>query len=53
MDRSLSFIPEPDRRERAFAKTLQVPDLMARVLLARGFDDPDRARQHLKPELNY
>ncbi len=51
MERSLSFIPEPDRRERALAKTLQIPDLMARVLLARGFDDPDRARQHLKPDL--
>ncbi len=24
---------------------------MARVLLARGLDDPDRAREHLKPEL--
>ena len=24
---------------------------MARVLLARGFDDPDRARRHLRPEL--
>jgi single-stranded-DNA-specific exonuclease len=52
MERSLSFIPEPDRRERAFARTLQIPDLMARVLLARGLDDPDRARQHLKPELS-
>ncbi|MHC4815476.1 MAG: single-stranded-DNA-specific exonuclease RecJ [Planctomycetota bacterium] len=51
MERSLSFIPEPDRRERALAKTLKVPDLMARVLLARGLDDPDRARQHLKPDL--
>jgi len=52
MERSLSFIPEPDCRERAFAKTLQIPDLMARVLLARGLDNPDRARQHLKPELS-
>lgn len=48
----MSFIPEPDRRERALAKTLQIPDLMARVLLARGLDDPDRVREHLKPELS-
>lgn len=52
MERSSSFIPEPDRRESALAKTLRIPGLVARVLLARGLDDPDRARQHLKPQLS-
>jgi single-stranded-DNA-specific exonuclease len=44
-------MPTPDPRERAFARTLGVPDLLARVLLARGLDHPDRARLHLKPDL--
>ncbi len=40
-----------DPRERALARTLGVSDLLARVLLARGIDDPDRVRRHLHPEL--
>lgn len=41
----------PDPRERALAKTLGLPDLMARVLLARGHGDPERARAFLRPDL--
>jgi single-stranded-DNA-specific exonuclease len=41
-----------DPRERALARTLGVPDLVARVLLARGLDDPARAREHLRPDLS-
>jgi len=44
-------LPVKDPRERALARTLGVPDLLARVLLARGFDDPERARNHLRPDL--
>lgn len=44
--------PDPDPRERALAHTLGLPDLVARVLLARGMDDPDRIREHLKPQLS-
>ena len=44
-------IPEPDPRERALARTMGIPDLMARVLLARGHDDPDRIRRHLRPAI--
>ncbi len=51
MQRSLSPTPEFDPRERALAKTLGIPDLMARVLLARGLDDPDLAKEHLRPNL--
>lgn len=29
-----------------------LPDLVARVLLARGLDDPDRIRRHLRPGLD-
>ncbi|MEZ5962355.1 MAG: single-stranded-DNA-specific exonuclease RecJ [Planctomycetota bacterium] len=51
MERAAFATPEPDPRERALARTLGVPDLVARVLLSRGFDDPDRARTHLRPDL--
>jgi len=51
MERASFATPVPDPRERALARTLGVPDLLARVLLSRGFDDPDRARVHLKPDL--
>lgn len=51
MERAPIAIPEPDPRERALAKTLGVPDLLARVLLSRGLDDIERARMHLKPDL--
>ena len=44
--------PEPDPRERALARTIGQSDLLARVLLARGLDDPDRARQHMRPDLS-
>jgi single-stranded-DNA-specific exonuclease len=44
-------IPEPDPRERALARTIGVSDVVARVLLARGHDDPERARAHLRPDL--
>ncbi|MCA8963822.1 MAG: single-stranded-DNA-specific exonuclease RecJ [Planctomycetes bacterium] len=43
--------PEPDPRERALARTVGLPDLVVRVLLARGIDDPDRVRTFLKPDL--
>src|SRR5262245_26116611 len=45
--------PAHDPREKAFARTLAVPDLLARVLLARGLDDPERARRHLRPDLEH
>lgn len=41
----------PDPRERALAKTMGLPDLVARVLLARGVDDPDKVRAFLRPDL--
>ena len=52
MQRAPTTIPEPDPRERALARTLGLPALLARVLLARGLDDPDRARAHLRPQLS-
>ncbi len=51
MDRAPHKMPEPDPRERALARTMGLPDLLARVLLARGFDDPDKVRAHLRPDL--
>lgn len=44
-------VPDPDPRERALARTLGQPDLLARVLLARGHDDLERARAVLRPDL--
>ncbi len=44
-------MPEPDPRERAIAHTVGQPDLMARILLARGFEDPQKIRAHLAPSL--
>ncbi|MCB9878335.1 MAG: single-stranded-DNA-specific exonuclease RecJ [Planctomycetes bacterium] len=43
--------PQPDPREQALAKTLGLPDLVARVLLARGVETPDQARRFLRPDL--
>jgi single-stranded-DNA-specific exonuclease len=43
--------PEPDPRERALAKTLGLPDLLVRVLLARGVATPDQAKAFLRPDL--
>ncbi len=51
MLRAAPKTPEPDPRERALAKALGLPDLLARVLLARGLDDPDRAKRFLRPDL--
>lgn len=51
-ERLPSRVPDPDPRERALARTIGQCDLLARVLLARGFDDPDRARLHLRPDLS-
>ncbi|MEM7203030.1 MAG: single-stranded-DNA-specific exonuclease RecJ [Planctomycetota bacterium] len=47
----MPHVPPHDPRERALARTVGVPDLLCRVLLARGVDDPDRARRHLRPDL--
>lgn len=52
MQRPPDSIVRRDPREGALARTLGIPDLMARVLLARGMDDPEKARQHLRPELD-
>ncbi|HEX6810956.1 MAG TPA: single-stranded-DNA-specific exonuclease RecJ [Planctomycetota bacterium] len=43
--------PQPDPRERALARTLGLPELVVRVLIARGHDDPDRVRSFLRPNL--
>ncbi|MBL9079979.1 MAG: single-stranded-DNA-specific exonuclease RecJ [Planctomycetes bacterium] len=51
MLRAAPKTPPPDPRERALARTLGLPDLVVRVLLARGFDDPDRVRSFLRPDL--
>ncbi len=45
-------LPPRDPRAGALARTVGVPDLLARVLLARGVDDPGLVRQHLRPELD-
>ncbi|MHC5062522.1 MAG: single-stranded-DNA-specific exonuclease RecJ [Planctomycetota bacterium] len=49
---SPTSVPEPDPRERALAHTVGQPDLMARILLARGFEDPKKIRGHLNPNLS-
>jgi len=46
------LLPAPDPREHALARTIGLPDLIARVLLARGLDDPDQIRRHLRPGLD-
>jgi single-stranded-DNA-specific exonuclease len=51
MARLSSMHLQTDPRERAFSRTLGVPDLLARVLLARGLDDPGRARAFIAPDL--
>ncbi|MFK7740223.1 MAG: single-stranded-DNA-specific exonuclease RecJ [Planctomycetota bacterium] len=43
--------PGRDPREQALARTLGVPDLVARVLLARGLETPEQARSFLRPDL--
>lgn len=44
--------PVPDPRERALARSIGTTDLVARVLLARGLDDPGRIRRYLRPGLD-
>lgn len=51
MQRTADCAFEPDPRERALGKTLGLPELVARVLLARGLDDPERAKAFLRPDL--
>lgn len=51
MQRAAPKTPQPDPRELALARTLGLPEVMSRVLLARGFDDPERARRFLRPDL--
>lgn len=51
MQRAVPKPPRPDPREQALARTLGLPDLVARVLLARGIDSPERARSFLRPDL--
>ena len=41
----------PDPREQVLARALGMPDLVARVLLARGVDSPEAARSFLRPDL--
>ncbi len=43
--------PEPDPRERALARTTGLPDLLVRVLLARGIDTPEGVKRFLRPDL--
>ncbi|MGB3969304.1 MAG: DHH family phosphoesterase, partial [Planctomycetota bacterium] len=51
MQRAAPKPPPPDPRERALARTIGLPDLLARVLLARGVDSPDAVKRHLRPDL--
>ena len=51
MQRAAPKMPQPDPRERALARTLGLPELLVRVLIARGYDDPERARTFLRPDL--
>jgi single-stranded-DNA-specific exonuclease len=51
MQRAAPKTPEPDPRERALAKTLGLPDLVVRVLLARGVDSPERVKTFLRPDV--
>lgn len=49
---SSTTLPEQDPRERALAHTIGQPDLMARILLARGYDDPASIKRLLNPDLS-
>ena len=51
MQRAAPKTPGPDPREQTLAKTLGLPELLVRVLLARGLDTPERAKSWLRPEL--
>ena len=43
--------PPPDPREQALARTIGLPPLLVRVLLARGHDSPEAVKRHLRPDL--
>ena len=43
--------PKTDPREQALARTLGLPDLVVRVMLARGIEDPEQAKSFLRPDL--
>ena len=43
--------PTPDPREQALARTLGLPDLVTRVMLARGIESPEQAKSFLRPDL--
>ena len=43
--------PSPDPREQALARTLGMPDLVVRVMLARGIESPEEARAFLRPDI--
>ena len=51
MERAAPKTTQLDPREGALAHTLGVPDLVARVLLARGHDDPEGVKSLLRPDL--
>ncbi|HIE70266.1 MAG TPA: single-stranded-DNA-specific exonuclease RecJ, partial [Planctomycetes bacterium] len=51
MLRAVLETPRPDPREQALARALGLPDLVARVMLARGIDTPERAKSFLQPDL--
>lgn len=43
--------PRPDPRESSLARSIGLPDLCVRVLLARGIDTKDAAKGFLRPDL--
>ena len=43
--------PTTDPREQALARAMGLPDLVARVLLARGVESPEAAKAFLRPDL--
>jgi single-stranded-DNA-specific exonuclease len=51
MQRAAPKTTGPDPRERALAHTMGLPDLVVRVLLARGHGDPEAVRTFLRPDL--
>ncbi|MBL8752648.1 MAG: single-stranded-DNA-specific exonuclease RecJ [Planctomycetes bacterium] len=51
MQRAAPMTPPPDPREQALARTVGLPPLLVRVLLARGHDSPESVKRHLRPDL--
>jgi single-stranded-DNA-specific exonuclease len=47
------ILPQPPDAERvaALVAELRLPPLLCRLLVARGFDDPDKAKRYLRPRL--